>query len=152
MTCRECEIKLGMREDAAEHVASCDECRWLAGELRLNAVALSDMRVRTRVQWEWVLAAAAAVVMGVGLWMGGAKKAPAAAGNIVERSGARNESDESTCVWVANSASRRVSTRHARVRTPRRTGGQEQPLKVKMFTSDPDVVIYWIVDRKETFE
>ena len=27
-----------------------------------------------------------------------------------------------------------------------------EPLKVKMYTSDPDVVIYWIVDRKEGIE
>jgi hypothetical protein len=27
-----------------------------------------------------------------------------------------------------------------------------EPLRVKLFTSDPDVVIYWIVDKKEGYE
>jgi hypothetical protein len=27
-----------------------------------------------------------------------------------------------------------------------------EALRVKMFTSDPDVVIYWIVDKKDGFE
>ena len=30
------------------------------------------------------------------------------------------------------------------------SGGE--PLRVRMFTSDPDVVIYWIVDKKEGYE
>jgi hypothetical protein len=92
------------------------------------------------VQWEWALAAAAAVVMGVGLWMSGAKKPPekAAAGNI-----ARPTRQELPAPSVAR-------VKHVRPRVRRKE--PVQPLKVKMFTSDPDVVIYWIVDRKETFE
>jgi hypothetical protein len=143
MTCRECEIKLGMGEDAAAHLASCEECRSLAEELRLNALALSDMRVRTRVPWEWALAAAAAVVMGVGLWMSGAKKPPAVAGNIVVVS---KENEERRLKPTPQAKARATRVRTVRRKEP------VQALKVKMFTSDPDVVIYWIVDRKETFE
>ena len=44
MTCQECEIKLGMGEDAREHLAGCAECRGIARELRLNSVALLGMR------------------------------------------------------------------------------------------------------------
>jgi len=53
MTCQECEIKLGMGEDAAGHLASCAECRALDEDLRLNAVALREMRVRPRMHWVW---------------------------------------------------------------------------------------------------
>jgi hypothetical protein len=160
MTCQECEIELGMGENASEHLASCEECRWLAEELRRNAVALRELRVRPRVQWEWALAAAAAIVMGVGLWMNGAKKPPegAAAVNIVGMPGERNEGKENKerrlkpTLQAKARATRREQA--AAVRQVKRVSYREQvqPLKVKMFTSDPDVVIYWIVDRKESFE
>ena len=129
MTCQECEIKLGMGE----------ACRWLENDLRLNARALREMRVRPGMRWEWALAAAAVIAMAVGIWaMSAEKRFPAPP------------------VHVAVSAPRIelpppiAHVKHGRPHTRRRE--PTEPLRVKMFTSDPDVVIYWIVDRKERSE
>jgi hypothetical protein len=133
MTCQECEIKLGMGEDAAGHLASCAECRALDEDLRLNAVALREMRVRPRMHWVWALAAAAAIVLAIGLWHGKPpEKLPerAAAAKIVGP----------------------TRTPVAPVKRVRKKRQPPEPLRVKMFTSDPDVVIYWIVDKKEGIE
>ena len=57
MTCQECELKLGMDQDASEHLASCEYCRALAEDLRLNAVALREMKIRPGIaRWQWAMA------------------------------------------------------------------------------------------------
>jgi hypothetical protein len=135
MTCQECEIKLGMGEEAAEHLAVCAECRRLAEDLRLNSIALREMRVRPRMHWAWALAAAAAIVMAIGL---GRVKPPekppesAAAAKIVGPT--------------------RTAPPAKPVKLVHKRRQPAEPLRVKMFTSDPDVVIYWIVDKKEGIE
>ena len=138
MNCQECEIKLGMGEDAEEHLASCLECRALAREVRLNSVALGEMRRRPVMRWEWVLVAAA-IVMAIGVWrITPAVKPP-------ERAAAAKIGGPTRGPVVANApAVKRVRRKKKREAT--------EPLRVKMFTSDPDVVIYWIVDKKEGFE
>jgi hypothetical protein len=138
MTCQECEIKLGMGEEADEHLASCLECRALAREVRLNSVALGEMR-RPVMRWEWVLVAAG-IVMAIGVWrMPVAPKRQA----IMAAHGAAPQ--RQTLVPVSQ---RPVVHKKRLVRKP----PPAEPLRVKMFTSDPDVVIYWIVDKKEGFE
>jgi hypothetical protein len=143
MTCQECELKLGTGEDAAEHLASCAECRWLAQELRLNSQAMREMKVRPRLHWEWALAAAAAIVMAIGLWRTKTppKEPPerAAAAKI----GRPTRPESSARAAVSPLPPR---THHAKRREP------AEALRVKMLTSDPDVVIYWIVDKKEGYE
>ncbi len=159
MTCQECEIKLGMGEDAGEHLASCLECRRLAGELRLNSVALREMRVewaaagpggpaRTRAsapRFAAALEVAAAVVVAIGVWrMPVARRHPeimAAHGAAPPLQQQLLQQKQPTIVRAA-----KVVHRKKRVRKPAET------LRVKMFTSDPDVVIYWIVDKKEGYE
>jgi hypothetical protein len=134
MTCQECERKLGMSEDAGEHLASCAECRWLARELRLNSHALREMRVRPTMHW--VLATAAAIVIAVSAWkMTRVEKLamPAMQMAVAKPQPARLEPAPS-----------KKAERHLRP--------APEPLRVKMFTSDPDVVIYWIVDKKEGYE
>jgi hypothetical protein len=139
MTCQECEVKLGMGEDAAEHVASCAECRWLAEELRLNSVALRELRAKPRMQWAWVLAAAAALVMAIGVWKSRAVAPPVIAAHQVAPPPLTSE------------VRMPVVRKHKPTKSARREPAP-QPLRVKMFTSDPDVVIYWIVDKKEGIE
>jgi len=139
MTCQECEIKLGMGEDAAEHLASCEECRWLARELRLNSDALRGMRVQPGMRWQWVFAVAAAIVVAIGVWrIRPAEKPPerAAAAKI----GGPTRQQPAVAV-----------VKRTRPR-PKRKREAVETLRVKMFTSDPDVVIYWIVDKKEGYE
>jgi hypothetical protein len=140
MTCQECEIKLGMGEDADEHLASCLECRALAREVRLNSVALGEMRAPRRVHWEWVLVAAA-IVMAIGVW----KMPVAPRRQVITAAHGAAPQQQQTLVPVSQ---RPVLHKKRIVRRPPTV----EPLRVKMFTSDPDVVIYWIVDKKEGFE
>jgi hypothetical protein len=132
MTCQECEIKLGRSENAAEHLAWCAECRGLAEDLRLNAIALREMRVRPGMRWESALAAAAAIVIAVGLWRVTPPEKP----------------PQRAAAAIIGGPTRTV----APVKRVRKKREAVKPLRVKMFTSDPDVVIYWIVDKKEGSE
>jgi len=135
MTCQECELKLGMGEDASEHLASCAECRWLAKELRLNALVLREMRLRPQMHWALV-AAVAAIVMAIFTWKM-----------------TRVQKLALPPVQVAAVQPVFVPSSHKKVKKLAAHGAApQQPLRVKMFTSDPDVVIYWIVDKKEGFE
>jgi hypothetical protein len=135
MTCQDCELKLGMGSDASEHLASCAECRWLAKELRLNAVALHEMRVRPRMNWA-LATAAAAIVIAVGAWkMTRVEKLALPPARIVVA--------QPVFVPISHKKARRQAAHGA---------APQQRLRVKMFTSDPDVVIYWIVENKEGFE
>jgi hypothetical protein len=129
-----------MGEDADQHLASCAECRGLAEELRLNSVALREMRVRPAMHWEWALAVAA-IVVAIFVWR-------------IPR--VENLPVQPTRVAVAKepASTAPLEAPKTHVRKVRRAGREPapQPLRVKMFTSDPDVVIYWIVDRKEGSE
>ena len=143
MTCQECEIKLGMGEDAAGHLASCAECRLLAEDLRLNAVAFREMRVRPQLRWAWALAAvAAAIVLSIGLW-------PV---THPETSPMRQRGVRSASVITPSLRTGLENGRKKPVMQVRKKRQSAEPLRVKMFTSDPDVVIYWIVDKKEGIE
>lgn len=136
MTCQECELKLGMGEDPGEHLASCAECRWLAEELRLNAVVLREMRVRPAMHWEWALAAAAAILMAVFLSVPRGQKLPMPPVRVA----------------IVPPLAGHGPAPHPLKKAKRHLRPASEPLRVKMFTSDPDVVIYWIVDRKEGSE
>ena len=141
MTCQECELKLGNGENASDHWATCAECRALAEDLRLNALALSEMRIRpTLARWQWAMAAAAAIVMAIFAWKV-----------------TRVQKLVPPPVRIAVVAPARPVVKVALAGhgpAPRRRIRKEnfEPLKVKMLTSDPDVVIYWIVDKKEGYE
>jgi hypothetical protein len=131
MTCQECEIKLGMGENADDHLASCVECRWLAQELRLNSLALREMRVRPKMYWA-LAAAAAIILMAIFLRMPRVQQLPSP-------------------VHVAVSAPQ-IKLPPVKVKHVHKKRVPAETLRVKMFTSDPDVVIYWIVDKKEGYE
>lgn len=145
MTCQECELKLGMDEDASDHLGECRECRHLAEEMRSNAVAMRDLRVRPRINWIWAAAVALiAVVISYRILGTGPEPRSLRSGLIADKGVKLNA--EATRVPRAKrvqNASRR------RTVSPDRKGGD---LRVKMLTSDPDVVIYWIVDRKDGVE
>lgn len=138
MNCQECELKLGLGEDASEHLASCVECRSLARELRLNSVALRNMRARPRMQWA-LTAIAAAIVVAIGIW----STRPTPRHLAITAASSATTQPALSKEHVANTVQRK---RRVRKRAP------AEPLRVKMFTSDPDVVIYWIVDKKEGYE
>jgi hypothetical protein len=166
MTCPECEDLLALEkssEELAGHLAACAECRELAEELRSNTEALREMAAvelpsvrgaviaRLRAQsarqrmarWGWALAAAAAVLIVFGVTRTTKVDRPAP-----------------PLVTVAPAVEQPFQTAAAVRPNVRRPGGRRQAgrpapqqlLKVKMFTSDPDVVIYWLIEPKEGSE
>jgi anti-sigma factor RsiW len=166
MTCQECEGLLASEDTSAEldrHLAECVECRELAADLRANADAFREMtamplpsvsgavlaqvrRQETRRQvarWGWALAAAAAIVIGF-LATRQVPVAPLPPVVIAEAPAMeeQRQATRSPAPQVARASRRQVT----------RSPALQEPLKVKMFTSDPDVVIYWLVDPKEGSE
>ncbi len=152
MTCQECEVLLGNGEDARQHLSSCAECRMLAEDLRLNATALREMRVRP-ARWPWAAAmvAAAAVVMTIGISRMAPDPKPVFVAEKADRP-LRPQAVEKSARVDMKLGQNGLSPFSGRPSSARREARATEPLKVKMLTSDPDVVIYWIVDRKEGTE
>jgi hypothetical protein len=134
MNCADCELHLaqGERDGAVEqHLSQCAQCRILAADLAANAALLEALRseelprlVVKRPQrrkffpWAAAVAVAAAAVIGILLPRPPVPAPPAVA------------------------PVRQVPPpAPANVRTEKL-----QPLKIKMLTSDPNVVIYWLID------
>jgi anti-sigma factor RsiW len=163
MTCQEFEGLLASEETSAEldrHLAECVECRELAADLRANADAFREMsampmpsvsgavlaqarRQETRRQvarWGWALAAAAAIVIG----FFATRPVPVAPlPPVVIGKALAHPVVQHAVTPVVNTHRKRQATR---------SPAPQEPLKIKMFTSDPDVVIYWLVEPKEGSE
>jgi len=146
------------------HLGHCGDCRALLEELRAGQALLSELqdepldealvaqvrrRVLARVAEEgpglarryWKLALAAALILAAILalpWRA-AKRQPVAR---VEPSPRIQPAPAAPPVIVP--ARRPVVRRHRRAKPPRAAA----PLLVKFVTDDPNVVIYWLVDRK----
>lgn len=163
MTCQECEVLLASEGGSAEierHLAACADCRELRNDLRANADAFREMtamplpsvswavlaKVRAQetrrqvARWGWALAAAAAIVV-VFLATRPAPVAPLPP--VVIAKALAHDVAQHTVTPVVNTHRKRQATR---------LPAPQQPLKIKMFTSDPDVVIYWLVEPKEGSE
>lgn len=145
MTCRELEILLASGEattELDEHLRQCASCRALNEDLAANALAMESLRseelpaiaFRTpRRRWAYgFVSAAAAAIIAVALL---AHRAPPAA---------RPAPPVEAVVRQPPSlpAPEPPPVRKTVAVPPRKV----EPLKIKMLTSDPDVVIYWIVD------
>jgi len=144
MTCEECEIALGRaesRSEVAAHLLACHACSELAAEMRANAEALESMRgerfasLRVRVKRPLLpafIAAAAAVVLAIftGIHFREQTLPP------VHYALAPMKFEISP---VAPSPPR-IAKKRVRPLAP---------LMVKMLTSDPNVVIYWQIDREQ---
>ena len=165
MTCQECQIELfedAPGRAAAVHVAECEDCRALAAEIRANAEALTALRgeelaarpfVHPRrfrplsQKWVWGLAAAAALVFGIGL-------PRLFEPEVIVKPEVMPPVLEARVELPAPVPEITKRTQAVRRTSPRRPMPEEvlpieepaQPLLVKMLTSDPDVVIYWLID------
>jgi len=162
MNCQECELMLALDERSAEldaHLVGCPGCSELATEMAANSDALREMnaepmpQVRSMVlaeiraqesrrrvmRWGWALAAAAAVVVVFGV----ARKdrAKPDVGRPFQTAAALPRAEQK-----AEPVQRTVAKRPVEAR---RRPGMVAPLRVKMLTSDPNIVIYWIVESKE---
>ena len=166
MTCRECELALGAGENTAEHLAACESCRALAEEMRANALAFESFaddplppvryrvmaairtqsRARRVARWSWALAAAAMIAVLICAWPRQRLSHP-----MAEQGGRTPGSARDPLIAPTRNVSTARSANRPRTRgaVPRKPA---EVLKVKMFTDDPNVVIYWLVEKKEGAE
>jgi hypothetical protein len=120
------------------HLANCPGCRLFLEELEANGTALAMLREQPLIRWEkrakiprWLpYAAAIALVLGLGALWKPERVAPPPP------------------VRTAVDAPRFGPMPRPVVRTVRRVKKPEkhEPIVVKMFTNDPDVIIYWVAD------
>jgi hypothetical protein len=149
MTCEECELQLAQDDaspEVAAHLAGCPGCRSLAGELQANTHALRAlgqevmpaMTIPTRGTpwWKWTSAAAALIItLGAAWWASRPPKPPQIVSVDVKVTG------------IAQTQVPLVPSEIPKTLTPAIVPvANTEPLKVKMLTPDPDVVIYWLVD------
>ena len=164
MTCQECQIELfedTPGRDALIHVRECEGCRALAREIRANAEALAALRGEELVArpfaqprrfrpWIWGLAAAAALALGI--WLPRALERQVVVTPevipVVAEVQVEPPTPEPTIAKRTQAVRRTASRNKARPRPAVVLPVEEpvQPLMVKMLTSDPDVVIYWLID------
>src|SRR5579862_774384 len=156
MTCQECELLLAQEDASPEveaHVAGCPACRSLADELQANTHALRAMGgeivpvapVRLRPShpwWKWTSAAAAVIITLSAAWLA---SRPAKPPHIVSI-------DVNVTGVVPKAEVPYVKAPIPETLTPRTIpavqAAEPEPLRVKMLTPDPDVVIYWLVEPK----
>jgi len=161
MTCEECELLLAQNEIDPEvdaHVAGCPGCRSLAAELQANAHALralgeevipgfvvraAPVRLRqSHPWWKWTSAAAAVIITLGAAWLASRPPKPPHIVSI----------DVNVTGVVPKAEVPYVKATIPETLTPERVPvvsvANTEPLKVKMLTPDPDVVIYWLVDPK----
>lgn len=156
MKCEECELSLAQDEispDAAVHLAGCPNCRSLAAELRANARAMQSLREdamppvtlpkpRGVPWWRWSSAAAAVIItLSAAWWASRPEKPPHIVSVDVKVTGI-------VPTHVEPIPSAVPETLTPTVMSNTRTIAYAEPLRVKMLTPDPDVVIYWLVDTK----
>jgi len=148
-----------------EHLGGCPACRSLAEELRLSQSALEALRgepvdeaaleqvrqrVLARIAWEeqparrfgWVyaLAAGLAVVAVGALWNVAYRPAPHAP-QLASAAPVRwGKSPD-----LPNDKTGVLSHRPPRVKRP---APAAEPLLVKLITDDPEVIIYWLIEKK----
>lgn len=159
MNCQDCELLLGQDEITAEvraHLAGCAECRALSEELQANEEAFASMReevmpvgqaatpdVATPDIWKWASTVAAAVALAWGIWHvwgPGPRQIPR---------------DEVTVIASADQPAAAPTlpiVRHvSRTRRTRRPPAEVEltdPSTIRIQTSDPEVVIYWVIEEK----
>jgi len=159
MKCEECELLLAQDEISPEveaHVTGCPSCRSLAAELQANAHAMRALgeeaipavpiQIRPAYPWwRWISAAAALILTAAGTWWASRPPQPP---QIV-----------SVDVKVTGIVPRAVPVVTAKIPekltpevVPIVPVAATEPLRVKMLTPDPDVVIYWLVDSKGELE
>lgn len=157
MNCSECQNQIfdgEINQEAAVHLKECEDCRALDREVRLNLAALAELReevipVRAAARprpWTWAVAvAAAAAIIAAIAWPNPPAPIPAAPVAQIEPPPATPALPEIVPETVVAIAPPRVPSVRRPAPPPKPEVPQE-PLLVKFFTDDPEVVIYWLID------
>jgi hypothetical protein len=155
MKCEECELSLAQDEISPEidsHLAGCPNCRSLAAELQANAhamralgaepVPVAPLRLRPAIPWwKWSSAAAAVILTCAAAWWASRPAKPPQIVSIdVKVTGIVPAHVEPVPAKIPEKLTPAV--------IPTFPVAYEEPLRVKMLTPDPDVVIYWLIDPK----
>ena len=151
MTCSECEVQIfegDLDRDAVVHLTACDDCRTLDREVRLNVAALAELRdevisvrPKRRPLWPWAVAAVAAAIVAVAVWP---TPAPVPVPAVQIAKVEPLPTAPALPAVVKPAPIRRAH--HVRPKPAPLTAKAAEPLMVKFFTDDPDVVIYWLID------
>ena len=149
MTCTECELLLAQDEigpEVDEHVAGCPSCRSLALELRANADAMRALgeevmpafalQRRSAGWWKLSSAAAALILTAYGAWW--LSRPPKLVSIDVKVTG--------VVPTTAPVVTAPIPDKLTPMTVPIVPAVNTEPLRVKMLTPDPDVVIYWLID------
>jgi len=154
MKCEECELLLAQNEIGAEvegHMAGCPNCRSLAAELQANAHAMRALgeevipvaparRHAAYPWWRWTSAAAAVVItVAAAWWASRPAKPPQIVSIDVKVTGVVPKAE---VPYVKAEIPEKLTP----VEVPIVPVANTEPLRVKMLTADPDVVIYWLID------
>jgi len=173
MSCQDWELKLAQDEIGPEveaHLAGCPACRALAEELAADSVAMRGLGEevmppvilprRSASPWRWVAAVAAMLVAGFGLWYSlGPVRIPRT--EITVRAPLVDPPKVEPPMPVIAQVKferrpRRVAPRErswqvvgfSKTAGDEETGPIEQAL-VRKASSNPDVVIYWLIESKK---
>jgi hypothetical protein len=146
MTCQDCELILAQGQvtgEVEEHLQRCVECRALSHDLLANALALESLRSeelprvavqlpRGRRVFPWVAVAAAAMF---------------AFALLIPRPQTLKPVASPVIAPVASRAEPLPPPIETAKAQPTRLHPQKvEPLKIKMLTPDPDIVIYWLIE------
>lgn len=151
------------------HLEACAACREFAARLQASQNALRELRgeavdeavlrqIRQQVlarvgragyplgglpRWRWAYALAAALMLAAGVWFLPRREPPVP----MPRKVARTPAAPLAAPAARPVPMQAVARVRKRARRKPRRPVSSQPLLVKFETSDPNVVIYWIVDR-----
>jgi hypothetical protein len=158
MKCEECELLLAQNEVEVDHaveahVNGCPNCRSLRAELQANVPALRGLAEEVMPPvtapergfpwWKWTSAAAALIITLTAAWFASRPVKPPHIVSIdVNVTGIVPKA--ATAPYVKAE----IPTTLTPAAIPTVPVADTEPLRVKMLTPDPDVVIYWLIDQK----
>jgi hypothetical protein len=165
MSCQDWELRLAQDDSGPEveaHWAECPSCRALAEELAANSLAMVGMGEETMPTvmlpkpatspWRWASAVAAILAVGMGLWHlwgPGLVRTPTTSVTVRPMAEAPKPTVEPPLPVIAQARIVRPIRRPASKPSWRLVNTSDDASLIRMVTSEPDVVIYWLIEPKK---